>query len=66
MNLDTYVDELVVVTLFQIVQNSTFVKIGQIGHIFNFFEFWRIDLTNVLFLNISSLNSWKWKFVDLF
>jgi len=32
----TYVDELMVITLFKIVQNGGIVKIGQVGHIFSF------------------------------
>ena len=40
----TYINQLDVITLLQVVQDSTVVEIGQIGHVFNFFEFGRIDL----------------------
>lgn len=40
----TYVDHFAVVSLAQIVQYGSFVQIGQIGHIFDFFEFRRIRL----------------------
>jgi 4-alpha-glucanotransferase len=35
-----------IVALSQIMQHSTFVKMSQIGHIFDFFEFWWIDRMN--------------------
>lgn len=52
---NTYVDELSIVTLTQIVQNARSVKHGHVGHIFNFFEFWWIDFFHLLGFDISYL-----------
>lgn len=54
---NTYVDQLVVVSLPQVMQNRSVVKIGQVGHIFGFLVFWRIDLWEEIFLQIAGLRS---------
>lgn len=36
-------------------QNRSVVKIGQVGHIFGFLVFWRIDLLKEIFLQIAGL-----------
>ncbi len=49
---DTYIDELGVVALSQIVQDGRVVEVSQIGHVFNFFEFRRIDRKALVFLEM--------------
>lgn len=53
---NTYVDQLGVVSLPQVMQNRSVVKIGQVGHIFGFLVFWRIDLLEEIFLQITGLH----------
>lgn len=51
----TYVDELVVVTLLQVMQYGGIVKICQVGHILSFLVFRGIDLCQLIFLEIFRL-----------
>lgn len=53
---NTYVDQLMVVSLLQVMEDRSIVKIGQIGHIFGFLVFWWIDLLEKIFLKITGLN----------
>lgn len=52
---NTYVDQLMVVSLLQVMEDRSIVKIGQIGHIFGFLVFGRIDLLEEIFLKITGL-----------
>ena len=54
----TYIDHGRSVSCFQIVQDASFVKIGQGSHIFSFFELWRVHLLNVIFLHSQALENW--------
>lgn len=51
----TYVDKFVKITLSQVMENRGIVKVCQVGHIFGFFVFWRIDLLKDVFLEILTL-----------
>lgn len=53
---NTYVDQLVVITLAQVMQHRSVVKIRQIGHILCLLVFGRIDLLEQIFLQIARLN----------
>lgn len=55
----TYVDQLVVVTLLQVMQHRGIVKICQVGHILRFLVFRGIDLANLIFLEIFRLLCWS-------
>lgn len=52
----TYIDELVVVSLSQVMENGGIVKIGQVRHILGLFVFWWIDLLEDIFLEILRLD----------
>jgi hypothetical protein len=39
----TYINDFMKVALSQVMQYSSFVKMSQIGHVFDFLEFWWID-----------------------
>ena len=51
----TYVDKLVKITLSQVMENRSIVKISQVGHIFAFFVFGGVDLSNKVFLEVLGL-----------
>jgi hypothetical protein len=51
----TYVDKLVKITLSQVMEDRGIVKISQVGHIFAFFVFGGVDLSNKVFLEILGL-----------
>lgn len=56
---DTYVDQLVVVTLLQVMQHRGIVKVCQVGHILRFLVFRGIDLAQLIFLEIFRLLCWS-------
>lgn len=47
-----YVDQLMVVSLLQVMQNWSVVKISQVGHIFGFFVFRGVDLGDQFLLEV--------------
>ena len=47
----SYVDELEVIALLQVVQDGAVIEIGQIGHVFDALEFRRIDLRALIFFD---------------
>lgn len=47
--LDSYVDQLVNVTLFQIVQDRGIVQVGQVGHVFRLLVLGRVHLLQQIF-----------------
>ena len=55
--LATYVDEFGVITLLEVVQNTRFVQVRQVGHVFDFFELWRVHLVALIFLQFLFLRS---------
>ena len=51
----TYVDQLSVVTLLQVMQHRGIVKVCQVGHILGFLVFRGIDLGQLVFLEVLGL-----------
>ena len=67
---DSYIDELVNVSLLKIVQDRGFVQVGQAGHILGLLVLGWVDLLEQIFLDSSLLGSlertviwnvWEWK-----
>ena len=56
-SLDTYVNKFHVESMPQVVQDGSFVQIGQIGHIFDFFVFRRVHLVNLILFELFLLFS---------
>lgn len=52
----TYVDQLVVISLPQVVQNGRLVEVGQVGHVLDFFILGRVHLVHLVFLQGFFLN----------
>lgn len=55
--LGTYVDQARVVTLSEVVQNTSFIEVGQTSHILDLLEFWRIHLLCVIDVNLNLLQN---------
>ena len=63
--MDTYIDQLRLISWFKIPKHRCLVKIGKVWHIFTFLKFWRIHLGNLigftcLFLKYKKLYECKW------
>ena len=56
---DTYVNELMEVSVFKVPQHRGVVQVGQVGHVVDFVKFWRIHLQNLLFFQILFLERFR-------
>ena len=56
---DTYVNELMEVSVFKVPQHRGVVQVGQVGHVVDFVKFWRIHLQNLLFFQILFLEHFR-------
>lgn len=54
---ESYVDELGVVTLLQVVEDRSIVEVGQIGHVFGFLILGRVHLLQLILLEVLGLSS---------
>jgi len=52
----TYVDQLMVISLPQVVQDGRLVEVGQVGHVLDFLVFGRVHLVHLVFLQGFFLN----------
>jgi hypothetical protein len=52
------VDEFHDVTGFQVVQDGSIVKVGQVGHVLAFLEFWGVNLCNQVLLEVLGFTAW--------
>jgi hypothetical protein len=50
------VDQLMVISLPQVVQDGRLVEVGQVGHVLDFLVFWRVHLVHLVFLQGFFLN----------
>lgn len=53
----TYVDELIDIASFQVPQDRSIVKVGQVGHVFAFLVFGGVHLLQLIFLERLLLHS---------
>lgn len=52
---ETYIDELMVISLFQVIQNRRVVQIRQVGHVLAFFVLGRVHLAHLVLFEIFHL-----------
>ena len=58
------IDELGLITSFQIVENRCIIQVSQICHVLTFFEFWWVDLSNLVALEGFFLQQRKSRFTN--